>query len=219
MFTRLFVCFLMMSFVEALTAQAPQLILQKGHLKSIVTVAFSKDDKYILTASADGTAKTWDPFSGKLVADLAGNGSPLVNAFFSPDGKYLVTIAASERENVYTFWDPATGDVRYRIRQPQYIYETLSISPNGQLLATAAFNQDEITLAYTANNNTYKKIKGFDAGYHLGPSMVKFLSDSTLLISSLKSVSEKERQVIVLNVYNFVQNSLLFQFCHERQSF
>ena len=145
---------------EKVSGQAPQLILQKGHLKSIKSVSFSKNGKYILTAGEDHTAKIWDPFSGKLVAELNGSNDPLAAAYFSTNNKYVVTVTESRLKKRFSFWNPATGDLLYTIDQPQYVFETLAFSPNGELMAIAGYDKDEIAIRYTADRRYYKKIKG-----------------------------------------------------------
>ncbi|MHB8629170.1 MAG: WD40 repeat domain-containing protein [Aggregatilineales bacterium] len=49
-----------------------QLIRQfKGHQNSIKSVAFSPDDKFILSGSDDGTARLWDVATGQQVRQFA----------------------------------------------------------------------------------------------------------------------------------------------------
>ena len=63
---------------------------QLKHQASVINAQFSPDGEYIVTASADNTAKVWKT-QGKLVATLAGHQADVTDAQFSPDGKYIVT--------------------------------------------------------------------------------------------------------------------------------
>ena len=64
---------------------------------------FSRDDKRVLTASADGTARIWDADSGKEIAVLKGHAAVSMAAF-SVDGKRVVTASRDVR-----IWDAESG--------------------------------------------------------------------------------------------------------------
>jgi WD40 repeat protein len=44
-----------------------------GHTSAITGLAFSYDGKYLASASADKTAKIWDPITGALLMTLEGH--------------------------------------------------------------------------------------------------------------------------------------------------
>ena len=77
-------------------------VLLKGHTDYITNVSFSPNTDLLVTASADKTARIWEPVRGgetyfgygrrgPLVANLGGHRSRVVSADFSPDGKRIVT--------------------------------------------------------------------------------------------------------------------------------
>ena len=190
-------------------AQTPQLVLQKGHLKSINAVAFNSNCKYILTTASDETAKIWDPFSGKLISELNGSDQPLSFAYFSPNNKYVATGAGRD----YYFWNPATGDLLYKLKaELETSYEQLPFSPNGELIAVPVGGKNWINILFANTGKLYKRIKGFDDSLYMGAPLIKFLSDSTLLISSNEFVPHEDRSMIVYHVYNFIKDSAVSRF-------
>jgi WD40 repeat protein len=61
----------------------------KGHTYTLHTAAFSGDDKRVVTASDDKTARIWDAESGKELAALKGHDDSVLSAAFSGDRSYL----------------------------------------------------------------------------------------------------------------------------------
>ena len=59
------------------------------HDATINSVSFSPDGKYVVSGSADETARVWEATSGKEVARMINN-SQVSPVAFSPDGKYVV---------------------------------------------------------------------------------------------------------------------------------
>jgi WD40 repeat protein/serine/threonine protein kinase len=66
----------------------------KGHRDRVVTAAFSRDGRRLVTASWDRTARVWDVATGKEVAVLGPHPSSLQAAAFSPDGRRVVTVTS-----------------------------------------------------------------------------------------------------------------------------
>ncbi|MGA2292470.1 WD40 repeat domain-containing protein, partial [Bradyrhizobium sp.] len=62
----------------------------------------SPDGARIVTASADRTARVWDPASGEMLRELKGHGSDVTSAAFSPDGARIVT---ASRDGTARVWD------------------------------------------------------------------------------------------------------------------
>ncbi len=57
----------------------------------ISDVVFSPDGKLLVTASRDGTARVWDPKTGRLLRTLDSQ-APLLGSAFSPDGRTIATM-------------------------------------------------------------------------------------------------------------------------------
>jgi len=73
-----------------------------GRLNS---VEFSRDDRYVVTASADGSARVWELASGKQTFSVQGN-EPLTSAAFSPDSMHILTTSSHA---VARIWRLPTG--------------------------------------------------------------------------------------------------------------
>lgn len=83
---------------------------QQTNSLPITCARFSKDGKYIVTASSDGTAKVWNTSTCKVVPGgvLKGHNYPLKSAHFSADGKFIITASADCTAKV---WCTDTFDV------------------------------------------------------------------------------------------------------------
>ncbi len=75
-----------------------------GHSKRIVDLASSPDGKLIVTGSLDGTARIWDPETGRLLRTLD-HPVPVFGVAFSPDGR---TIATMDAYGIIRLWDACT---------------------------------------------------------------------------------------------------------------
>jgi len=62
-----------------------------GHSDQITSMAFSPDNKFLLTGSADKTARLWDITSGQLLRVFSGHTASVTSVNFTSDGKRIVT--------------------------------------------------------------------------------------------------------------------------------
>jgi WD40 repeat protein len=76
----------------------------KGHSEAVRSVAFSPDDKTLLSGSADRTARLWDVVTGQELLALKGHKFPVHLVAFAPDGKRLATAS----HNKVKLWLAAT---------------------------------------------------------------------------------------------------------------
>jgi hypothetical protein len=70
-------------------------------------VAISRDGKWGLSASEDGTARLWNLATGDEILTLSGHTDAVLGVTFSPDGKTALTASA---DKTVRLWDLATGD-------------------------------------------------------------------------------------------------------------
>jgi eukaryotic-like serine/threonine-protein kinase len=75
-----------------------------GHSATIESLAFSKDGKFLASASDDNTALIWDVAAGKTTQTIKGHTDAVISASFSPDGKQLVT---TSKDKTIRVWDIA----------------------------------------------------------------------------------------------------------------
>lgn len=77
-----------------------------GHTDAINDAVFSRDGRFIASASSDKTARIWDANTGKALLVIEGH-TDAVNAIdFSPDGKTIVTVS---NDGTARIWDSSTG--------------------------------------------------------------------------------------------------------------
>lgn len=86
-----------------------------GHSGAITGIASSRDGRYLATTSEDGTARIWDASSGRLVAVLAGDGSPLDEVQFDGDGGLALTV---DSRGFLRIWDTFLGDPLAHLQSP-----------------------------------------------------------------------------------------------------
>ena len=72
------------------------------HAMPVRSVAFSKDDKLLLSASDDQHVAIFDPRQGQAVTTLAGHSSWVLDVSLSPDGRRFATASA---DHTVKIWD------------------------------------------------------------------------------------------------------------------
>jgi WD40 repeat protein len=79
-----------------------------GHIDRIESMAFSPDNRLLLTGSVDKTAKLWDISTGELLRVFRGHNAAITKVAFSSDGKQVVT--ASMDKTIRT-WNTDYNDL------------------------------------------------------------------------------------------------------------
>jgi WD40 repeat protein len=77
-------------------AGGKEVLLLKGHENRVVSAAFSRDGRRLLTASLDRTARLWDSQSGRELAVLPAHECGLLTAVFSRDGRQVLTVSSGQ---------------------------------------------------------------------------------------------------------------------------
>jgi WD40 repeat protein len=97
--------------------------------------------------------------SKQLLRTLNGHENSVDYVQFSPDGKELISQGDDEKN--LRFWDVASGQLKRTLREENWI-ESVAISANGKLIATAyRVGNDESTI-HLWDATTLKVIKTFD---------------------------------------------------------
>jgi WD40 repeat protein/tetratricopeptide (TPR) repeat protein len=113
-----------------------QLAQLKGHLGWVYSASFSRDGRYLATAGKDGTVRLLN-LSGQQQVEWEAH-EENVNwsvVSFSPDGKNLATAAINDK--TVRLWN-LSGQQLIQLNTEQDGIESMSFSPDGQYLATAA---------------------------------------------------------------------------------
>lgn len=104
-----------------------------GHTAAVNRAVFSNDNKRVVTASDDGTARVWDTGTRKSLAVLKGH-MPVMDAEFSPDGRRVVTASA---DGTARLWDSASGQLLTVLRGHVGAVKTAVFSGDGRRVVTA----------------------------------------------------------------------------------
>ncbi len=104
-----------------------------SHNQTIHSIAFSKNGKYILSASRDSTAKLWN-LDGKLIRQFK-DPSQLFCADISPDGKHIVT---ASRDGNTRLWN-LDGQVIKEFKSKSYV-EAGVFSPDGKYILAGYYD-------------------------------------------------------------------------------
>ncbi|WP_339374041.1 WD40 repeat domain-containing protein [Crocosphaera watsonii] len=113
----------------------------RGHFKSVNSVAYSPDEKYLASGSWDNTVKIWEVKTGKLIRTFEGDFSSVA---YSPDGRYLATYREPDFdtiENPVKIREVKTGKL---IRTFEGYSILVAYSLDGKYLATESENTIKI---------------------------------------------------------------------------
>lgn len=72
-----------------------------GHKNRVTALAFSKDGKFLLSASADSTVKIWDLSKGEEIDTRAGHHDKVTSLALSPDEQFVVS---GSEDNTVRLW-------------------------------------------------------------------------------------------------------------------
>jgi WD40 repeat protein len=102
----------------------------------VLSASFSSSGKYIVTASADKTARVWNAGSGKEIAVLRGHDGRVNFAAFSPDGSHIVTASDDKTARL---WDAETGEqIGPSLKGHEGFVRWAAFSPHGRRIVTAS---------------------------------------------------------------------------------
>lgn len=103
------------------------------HKGSVWTAEFSRDSRYVVTASEDRTAVIRDALTGRPVAAPLRHDRGVAMAGFSPDGRWVLTCSADRTARV---WDVATGRPVSAVMRHRDKVTFARFSPDGTLVLT-----------------------------------------------------------------------------------
>ena len=112
-----------------------RLVLMNGHTNRVVDSEFSPDDRSVVTASLDRTARTWEARGGNSVAVLAGHTDAVTSATFAPDSASVLTASDDGTARV---WDPGTEAELRLLGSHNAPVAMAAYSPDGNLMVTAS---------------------------------------------------------------------------------
>src|SRR5437870_2000118 len=150
-------------------AQKPELVVQTGHTKAVDYIAFSPDDKILVSHSSDHTV-IWDVSTGTELRTFKEGSVKLIA--LSPDGKIL---AGENDDNTIKLWDVSTGAEVRALKGHFTALTTLVFSPDGKILAGGS--GDGITLWDVSTGIELPSLSGGDT------DTIAFSPDGKTLVS------------------------------------
>lgn len=106
-----------------------------GHAEAVAGLVFQDDDRRLISASWDGTIRTW--LTGEITTPagthrLEGHQDHVIGIAFSPDGSLL---ASASTDETLRLWDPVLGEPVAVLRPTNEALYTLAFSPDGRMIA------------------------------------------------------------------------------------
>lgn len=106
----------------------------RQHRASILSVAFSRDGRFIATGDRLGKICIWDGGTGRLLHEIDALGALVLALEFSPDGKMLVSGGGDRAVRV---WRVRTGKLDDTLGWHQGYVLSASFTDDGSILATS----------------------------------------------------------------------------------
>ncbi len=107
----------------------------EGHRDSVYSIAFTPDDKGLVSGSLDRTLKFWDVSKLSMSDAKRKDGPGGSSSAISHDGKWVVS--GSEDRGVQ-FWDTKSAAVQCMLQGHKNSVISVGLSPMGGLLATGS---------------------------------------------------------------------------------
>ena len=80
----------------------------KGHVNSVLCIAFAQDGSRVVSGSSDKTVQIWNVLTAKVEAVLFGHEGYVDSVAFSQDGSQVVS---GSRDKTVRIWNVMTGEV------------------------------------------------------------------------------------------------------------
>ncbi len=106
----------------------------RGHQGTVLSMAFSRDSKKVVTACEDGKVRIWSTADWKLLVTLTGHHGPVHWAEFSADGHW---VASAGEDKTVRIWSVDEGKLDQTLEESQAPVLTVAFSPNDKLLAAS----------------------------------------------------------------------------------
>jgi hypothetical protein len=107
----------------------------RGHHGTVLSMAFSRDDRKAVTACEDGKVRIWSVPGWQLLKTLEGHHGPVHWAEFSPDGAQVVSAGEDTTVRV---WSADDGALEQTLEESKSPVLTVAFSPNGEYIAASS---------------------------------------------------------------------------------
>ncbi|MDO9311110.1 MAG: caspase family protein [Nitrosomonas sp.] len=160
--------------------------LLKGHTNIIEGLAFSADNRFLLSGSGDFTARIWDVVSGESLHTLTSHRDDIYAVAFSPDGRKVVT---GSLDHTLKLWDRATGKLLSDMKEHTDKVHSVTFTPDGRYLLSGS------------DDRTIRLWQGTDGKF------IKVLAQQDSKVLSL-SISPDSTKVVTSSGYGTKTNNV-----------
>ena len=123
--------------VTALSADAsPRLLVQLGHARNVLSVAYAQDGQTVLTGGDDQTARLWDIVTAKEIRRFEGHTDSIQSVAISVDRQTVLTGSA---DSTARLWNSVTG-VELRRFEHSTGVTSVAFSPKGDRVLTGGLD-------------------------------------------------------------------------------
>ena len=102
-----------------------------AHAGPVNAIAFSPDDKMLVSGSSDGTVIIWNLSYAAVRRVLSGHLAPVVAVAFAPNG---AMVASSALDTTVRVWSIETGDVMLACEPMKAPMHTITFSPDSKFI-------------------------------------------------------------------------------------
>ena len=110
----------------------------RGHGGTVLSMAFSRDTRKVVTACEDGKVRIFSVGDWKLVHTLEGHRGPVHRAEFSPNGKWIASAGEDETVRV---WSAEDGTLLQTLEESHEPLLDVAFSPDSRFIAASSEKQ------------------------------------------------------------------------------
>ena len=110
----------------------------RGHGGTVLSMAFSRDARKVVTACEDGKVRIFSVGDWKLMQTLEGHRGPVHRAEFSPNGKWIASAGEDETVRV---WSADDGTLLQTLEESHEPLLDVAFSPDSRFIAASSEKQ------------------------------------------------------------------------------
>ncbi|MCP5245031.1 MAG: PD40 domain-containing protein [Burkholderiales bacterium] len=146
---------------------------------SILNVAFSPDDAYIVTAGQDSTLRLWNARTLQPIGTFKGHQESVTSVAFSPDGRRIVS---GSEDKTLRIWDTQSRTELARMHGHKAGVTSVAFSPDGMRVVSGS--RDNTLLVWDAV--TFEIVRAPLEGHKDSITSIAYSSDGLTIVSSSK---------------------------------